>query len=95
MTAGLAPLIACDALGAAGAVIACRRTLRDRGRGAAAAEATILGLSLAAYTAACVWLGYGFAAQLAGLVASLIPLALGWRLVPALAEFFTGDRDGT
>lgn len=87
MSPGLVIFIAGDALGAACAVISCRRTSRHRGRGAAAREAVVLGLSLAAYTAVCVWLGFGLAAQLLGLLAGAIPLLLGYRSIPSIADY--------
>jgi hypothetical protein len=92
MTIGLALFIAADTLGALGAVISCRRTSRDRGRGAAAREAAVLGVSLGAYTAACLTAGFGFWPQLAGCLLSAAVVAAGWHWVPSVAEYLKGDN---
>lgn len=92
MSLGLAVFIASDALGALVAVISCRRTARDKGRASAAKEGIVMALSLAAYTAACLWLGFTIGAQCLALIAGAIPLLLGRKHLPSLEHHTEGDH---
>jgi hypothetical protein len=93
MSLGLVVFIAGDALGAAGAVISCRRTSRYRGRGAAAREAVVLGVSLAVYTGMCLAFGFGFWPQLAGCLFGGVVAVAGRPWVLPRAELFTKGDD--
>ena len=91
MSLGFWAFVASIALGVVVAVISCHRTARDGGRAAAAKEGTVMALSLAAYTAVCLAIGYSIGAQCLALLAGAVPLVLGRKYLPSLARM-EGDH---
>lgn len=88
MSPGFALFLACDVLGAAGALFSCRRTARIEGKGSAAKEAAVHVASISAFTAVCLLLGYGswpfFWPQALGVIAGTVVTLTGWRWVRVL-----------
>lgn len=92
MSAGFAVFIVCDVAGAIAAAAACVHTARTVYGHAWMGEAAVLGLSVAIFTAACLWLGYSLAAQILAAVLSCVPLLAGRRYLTMLTDFRGEDR---
>lgn len=88
-----------SALTMAGNAWYARAIARTGGRSAAWKTFAVFTASLAAYAAVCVWLGFGFAAQLLAVIVSAAVLLFckRWIAVPEFVRFLLSksreDRD--